>query len=71
MPNHVEDHVSISGIAIVAVSAPAGGMQINFDITGARRLAGEPQNGAAKIGTRLVIPETGMKNPHRLAVECL
>jgi hypothetical protein len=43
--------------------------KIDFDITGARFLVGKLENGPAKIGTSPVIPETGMKHAHRLAIE--
>ena len=43
--------------------------QIDLDITRARFLLAKLQDGSAKIGTGRVIPETGMKHAHRLAID--
>ena len=61
----------VSRIAIVAVAMPARGVQINFDVAAAGLFAGELEDGSAKIRSGFVVPETGMKNAHRLAVQGL
>jgi hypothetical protein len=43
--------------------------QIDLDIARPRFFLGKLENGAAKIGTGSVIPETGMKHAHRLAID--
>ena len=53
----------------MAMAAPSGGMQINFDVAAARRFGAKLQHGAAKIRAGLVIPEAGMKNAHLSAVQ--
>lgn len=53
----------------MAVAAPATGMQIDFDITAARRVGNDLHNGLAEIGTGLVIPESRMKNPDLFPVQ--
>lgn len=43
--------------------------QINLNIARPRFLLAKLENGPAKIGTGAVIPETGMKHTHRLAID--
>ena len=50
------------------VALPIAGNQINFDIARARVVLAELEDGAAKIGTRAVIPEARMKDAHRLSI---
>jgi len=69
LPDNVKHHVAVARIAVVAMAAPAGRVQINFDITVAGGLAAKLEHGAAEIRTGLVVPETGMKNAHWSAVQ--
>ena len=65
----MKDHAVIPGIAIVAVPAPGRRADVNFHVADSRRIGGELEHGAVKIGTGLVIPESRMKNAQLLAVQ--
>ncbi len=71
VPNHVENDVLVSGIAVVAMAAPTGRVQINLDITAARGAVAELQNGLAEVRTGFVVPEAGMKNADPVSVQGL
>jgi hypothetical protein len=56
------------GVVLVMMRLPILRNHIDFDIARARFLLAELENGPAKIGPGPVIPETGMKHAHRLAI---
>jgi len=69
VPDDVQQHVAEIGIAMVAVGAPAGGAQIDFDISGAWGLGADLQDRAAKIRAAFQIGEARVKNAHILSRE--
>src|SRR5688572_27875393 len=58
-------------VAIVSVCMPATGVQVDLDVAGDGRLAGELDDGFAKIGSAFVAPEAGMEDVNGFAVEGL
>jgi hypothetical protein len=67
-PDDVQNDISKIWILIVAVPAPATGLQIYFYIAGARCVGSKLENRATKIRAGLSVPEARMKNPKTLAV---
>lgn len=68
-PKHVKDDIFESGIAIMAMCAPAAGMQVHFDVARTRRCVAELNNAVLEVRPAFAIQKTGMKNPHPLASE--
>ena len=55
----------------MAMSAPAAGSQIHFDIAAARRILTYLNHRIAKIRTAFKIVESGMKHAQRLGIQGL
>jgi hypothetical protein len=62
VPDDLEDDVAEGGIAVVAVVAPTGGAEVNFDVAGAGQFAFDLDESAAEIGSGFMIFEAGMKD---------
>jgi hypothetical protein len=69
LPDDVQQDVFKSGVAVMAVTAPAAGLQVHLDIALSRRFVTELQNRSAEIRPAFQIMEAGMKNPDRLTVQ--
>jgi hypothetical protein len=67
----VQNDVLKGRVTIVAVSPPAAGAQIHFNVARARGVISKLHHGTAEIGPAFEIMESGMKNPHRDAVQSL
>lgn len=70
VPHDVEDDVFECGIFVVTVSAPAVVANVHFDVAARGSGIAELDHGVAKVRATLDTRETGMKNPHALAVHC-
>jgi hypothetical protein len=57
-------------IFVVAMSAPAAGFDIDFDIAGRGQIVAELNNRAMKIRAALAIEKTRMKNSDGSTVQC-
>ena len=53
----------------MAVSPPAAGLQVNFDVTGPGSRSAELHDGTAKIGSTFAIEEAWMQNADGFAGE--
>src|SRR5881394_3824643 len=69
VPDDVKNDLLVGWIAVVAVAVPAGGMQINLDITTARRAGTELNDGIAEIRPGFMVPKARMKNPDWISVQ--
>jgi len=58
-PKDVQDHLLKGGVAVMAMSAPAAGSQIHFDIATARRILAYLNHRIAKIRTALKLWNPG------------
>lgn len=64
----MEQNILEIRIAVVAMSTPAGGSQINFNVPGTGCLAANLQNGAPKIRPTFNTDKAGMKNTDTFSV---
>ena len=68
VPDGMEDDFFESGIAMMPMGAPAGGVDVHFDVAADGRGVAELNDGAAKIGAAFAVEETGVEDADGLAV---
>jgi hypothetical protein len=68
LPHHVQYHLPISRIRVMAMSDPATRRDVDLDITGEGRVVVELNHGRSEIGARFAIPEPRVKNTQAPAV---
>jgi hypothetical protein len=68
-PDDVQADIAVGNIFVVVVLTPVARMKINFDIARLRDIVADLHDGIAKIRAGLAIPEAGVKNGHRPAVQ--
>ena len=65
----MEHDVSVVGISIVGMGVPALRMKIDFDVAANRGRGIKLDHTVAEVGSRLVVPESGMQNAYRSAIK--
>ncbi len=67
-PHDVKNHILISGVRLMFVTAPRRRVEVDFDIPGDWRIGVKLKHGSAKIRSGLVVPKAGMKDPETPAI---
>lgn len=64
----MEKDVAVGRVDIMSVAMPRGRMQVDFHIAGSWEVIRELDQRVTKIGTGLVVPETGMQDTDRSTI---
>ena len=68
VPNDVKQDVLEIRVAVVTVGVPTADAQVNFHITGTRRIVANLNDGAAKIRPAFDAGKTGMQNVNSFSI---
>jgi S1-C subfamily serine protease len=69
VPDNVEDDLTVGWVGGVAMLGPTGGLDVHLDIARAGGGVAQLKDGAAEVGAGLAVPEAGVKNQERPAVQ--
>ena len=68
-PDHMKDDPVEGRVDVMPVPAPVAHLQVDLDVAADWRGVPDLKHGMAEIGSGLTIPETGMKDANRAAVQ--
>src|SRR5208283_1504106 len=68
-PDDAQNHAGKGGVPVVLMGLPILREDIDFDVAGEGLFGDKLDDGAAEIGACFAVPEAGMENAQRLAVE--